>query len=276
MAGGVGSGYFAAPRPRVLGHRGAAAEAPENTLVSFAAALAHGVDILELDVHATADGVVVVIHDATVDRTTDGEGPVSAYAWRHLRRLDAGYRFTLDGEHYPFRGQGIRVPALAEVFEAFPAARFNIEVKQSDPPVAEQVVRVVEGCGALDRVLLAAEREDVMREIRRCARGRVATGYCAAEVADFAARAASGAWTDYRPPGVALQVPPRYEELELITPVHVAAAHALGIEVHAWTINEAAEMQRLLALGVDGIVTDFPGRARAVVDAFRRGRREGT
>ena len=115
--------FFDTPRPHLFAHRGASAEAPENTLPAFARAVEHGVPFLELDCHATRDGEIVVLHDAELERTTDGEGPVSARSFAELERIDAGFRFSPDGRSFPFRGRGLRVPRFAVVLEAFPGAR---------------------------------------------------------------------------------------------------------------------------------------------------------
>ena len=261
----MSSGYFAGVKPRVFGHRGAAGLAPENTIPSFALALALGADVLELDVHASRDGVIVVVHDPTLERTTDGSGLVREYSWRELQDLDAGYQFTRDGRDYPYRGHGVRLPTLEMVLRRFPLACCNIEVKQEDPPIVEEVVRIITGLDAQQRVLLAAEHDSIMQHIRHHA-GGIATSFAAGEVADFVARAQAANLRSYRPEGQALQIPPYFGEIKLITAESVAAAHACGIEIHAWTINERSEMERLLALGVDGIMSDLPGLARVVVD----------
>ena len=128
--------------------------------------LKRGVPYLEMDCHATRDGEIVVLHDAELERTTDGAGPVSSLSYAELSRLDAGHRFCADGRTYPFRGAGIRVPRLADVLAAFPDARINLEVKQADPPIAEEVVRLVRRARAEGRVLLAAEHEPVLAKLR--------------------------------------------------------------------------------------------------------------
>lgn len=257
--------YFALPRPRVFGHRGAAGVAPENTLPSFALAAALGADYLELDVHATRDGTVVVLHDASLERTTDGAGPIAACTWSEVAALDAGYRFTYDGRTFPYRGQAIRVPTLASVLEAFPRHRFNIEIKQAAAGMVDEVVALLERTGAAERSLLAAENDAIMQEIRHVAGDRIATGMCVADVVAFVDRAQRSDWSGYAPAGRALQIPPRFEDIELITRPHVEAAHRFGCEVHAWTINEPAEIERLLDLGVDGIMSDLPGLVAAAV-----------
>jgi len=263
------SSYFAPPRPRVFGHRGAAGVAPENTLPSFALAAALGADYLELDVHATADGEVVVLHDPEVDRTTDGSGPVAALTWSQVAALDAGHHFTHDGHSFPYRGQGVRIPRLAEVLEAFPNHRLNIEIKQADPPIVAAVLDVLQRAASLDRVLLAAEHDDIMRAIRRAAGERVATGMCVGDALDFLGRLQRDQWTDYTAPGNALQIPPAHAGIDLVTPASLAAAHRAGLEVHVWTINDAAEIERLLAVGADGVMSDLPG---LVATAVRRHR----
>ena len=121
--------YFELPSPIVIGHRGAAGERPENTLAAFAHGLETGAEILESDLHLTRDGVVVMAHDETVDRTTEGSGPLREFSFAELSKLDAGYRFSADGGRtFPFRGQGLRIPTLEEGLKVFPGARFNLEL----------------------------------------------------------------------------------------------------------------------------------------------------
>lgn len=256
---------FTGPTPRVFGHRGAAGLAPENTLPSFALALALGANVLELDVHASADGQIVVMHDATLERTTNGSGPLREQRWSMLQRLDAGYHFTRDGRDFPYRGQGVRIPTLEELLLAFPQTPCNIEIKQAEPPIAAAVISLIRRLHADQRVLLAAEHDSVMTEIRRHA-GGIATSCTASEVAAFVSCLTTTGFDGYEPPGCALQIPPRFGPIELVSADSVAAAHRCGLEVHVWTINQRDEMEHLLALGVDGIMSDLPGLARAVVD----------
>jgi glycerophosphoryl diester phosphodiesterase len=262
--------YLDGLRPRVFGHRGAAGVAPENTMPSFAAAIEAGADRLELDVHASADGHVVVFHDATLERTTNGVGPLRERSLAELQALDAGHAFrgSLDTGHasraqeqnFPFRGRGLRIPTLAEVCAAFPGVPLNIEIKQDAPAIEGAVLAVLDAHGGRERALLAAEADGIMARIRAAAPGAL-TGFSTGEAMEFIGRRAD---PTYRPQGVALQVPPTYGDFVIITAELVAAAHALGVEVHAWTINDEAEMDRLLDLGIDGLFTDFPGRAAAV------------
>ncbi len=259
---------FAGAPPRLFGHRGAAGVTPENTLPSFARAEADGVDVLELDVHATRDGEVIVLHDPTLERTTDGAGPVAALTFTELARLDAGYRFTRDGRAFPFRGQGIRVPRLADLLRAFPDMPLNIEIKSEGADIISAVVAMVRAAPA--RIVLAAEHDAIMQAIRAAAPD-VPTSLATGEVASFIGALHAGAAPALPEGAVALQIPPSFAEMTLVTAESVAAAHALGAEVHVWTINEAAEARRLLALGCDGIMTDVPHVIRPAV-AERRSR----
>jgi glycerophosphoryl diester phosphodiesterase len=250
--------YFDRATPHLFGHRGASGERPENTLPAFERAVAQGVPFLEMDCHATRDGEIVVLHDAELERTTDGAGEVSALSYAELQRLDAGHRFTPDGRTYPFRGAGIRVPRLADVLAAFPEAHVNLEVKQAEPPIAEEVVRLVRRHGAERRVLLAAEHEPVLAKLRALDAG-AALGSSTEDVIEFVRAALEGRLGSFAPRGHALQIPPDAFGKPLVTPELVAAAHDLGLFVHVWTINEPREMRRLLDLGVDGVMSDLPG-----------------
>ena len=263
--------YFDVPRPIVFGHRGASGEAPENTLVAFERALAQGAEILETDVHVTRDGEVVIAHDPDVARTTHGAGRIAQLRFRELAALDAGYRFTPDGgASHPFRGQGVRVPALREVFRRLPETRFNIEVKANDPRLIEGVVDLVAEHERAHLTLLAAAEEETLSAVRTELSRRGVAAALGASVADVLGfvRAAIGEGVAPKEP-MALQIPPSFGGDPLVTPALVDFAHRHDVQVHVWTINDEDEMRELLALGVDGIMSDFPGRLRAVVDARR-------
>lgn len=253
------SRYLEQPRPRLFGHRGASAHYPENTLPAFQAAIEAGVPYLELDVWATVDGYVVAHHDETLLRLCGDPRRVSEVTLAELKALDAGFGFSPDGLNRPCLNQGITVPTLAEVFKAFPAAFFNIEVKQEAPAIEEQVLAVIEEAGMADRVLLAAEQDTIMQRLRLLC-GPIPTGFSFDELAAFFAWLQGGCRGAYRPPGAALQIPETWGGRTLVTPDSVRAAHALGLEVHVWTVNEPQDMERLLALGVDGLMSDHPER----------------
>jgi glycerophosphoryl diester phosphodiesterase len=269
----VGHPFFDIGSPMVLGHRGAAGHAPENTLLSFERALALGAHTIESDVQWTADGVPVLIHDATLGRATNGTGRVDALSFEALTAVDAGHAFTIDdrGNVHPdaptsFAGHGLRVPSLEEAFTRFPDSRFNLEIKADAPAAVACVVDLVARFDRADRTLLTAANDETMTAIREELVRRdvpAATSACVAEVAAVAVAAAENG----EPPAeiMALQIPTSFANRPLVTPDLLAFAHAHGIQVHVWTINDAPEMNRLLDLGVDGLVTDFPERAAAVL-----------
>lgn len=256
--------YFALPRPVVIGHRGCAGEAPENTLLSFARGLADGAAILESDVHVTRDGVPVLSHDPDVARTTNGRGLVADHDFAQLGELDAGYAFESQGSH-PFRGREVRIPSLAQVLAEFPDARFNLELKADSPGAVTHTLDAIAAAGAAERSLLTAENDGVMQELHRELDARempVARGASAPDVLGFVRAALDGTTPTTR--AMALQVPAHFGSGELVTAEFVTHAHAHEIQVHVWTINDEAEMQRLLDLDVDGLVTDFPARMAEV------------
>jgi glycerophosphoryl diester phosphodiesterase len=245
--------------PVNLAHRGASARAPENTLEAFRLAVEAGAGGLELDVHVTRDGEVVVIHDASVDRTTDGSGAVAEMELEEIQRLDAGYRFSPDGGRtFPYRGRGARIPTLTEVYASFPEARVNADIKKAQSGAEEAVLRVIRSAGAEERTLIASTEHAVVRRFRRISRGHIATAASRREIAAFyvLSRARLGALA--RPVYDALQVPVEHRGIELVTPRFLRAARSTGVRVDVWTINDAAQMRWLLDLGVSGIMTDHP------------------
>ncbi|WP_303797733.1 glycerophosphodiester phosphodiesterase [Alicyclobacillus macrosporangiidus] len=250
------------PRPLIMAHRGDPVHAPENTLPAFESAILRGADALEADVHWTRDGVIVVIHDEVVDRVSDGHGRVRDMTWSELRRLDFGYRFTLDGRTFPYRGRGIRMLTLRELLTRFPEARFNIDIKPKDPPSLAQFVREVVECRAERRVFAASFHHKVLNRLRRIY-PQLATGASPCEAMAALARLHAGVGLG-RVKYKALQVPPRVRGIPWLTERWLERAHRSGLPVHVWTVNDPAEMERLFDLGVDGIVTDDPGQGVAV------------
>jgi glycerophosphoryl diester phosphodiesterase len=253
--------------PVNLAHRGASALAPENTIEAFRLAVEAGAGGLELDVHMTRDGHIVVIHDATVDRTTNGSGAVSEMTLDELRRLDAGHTFSPDGgPTRPYRGRGVRVPTLGEVLEGFPVVAVNIEIKAGTPGIEETVLGVLREANALGRALVVSTPHDIVKRFRKVSGGHVSTGASRWEIGVFYILSRVRLERLVRPAYDALQVPLRYRGITVVTPRFVRAAHARGVRVDAWTINQADEMSRLLDLGVDVIMTDRPGTLAAVLE----------
>lgn len=243
-------------RPLVIAHRGGAGLFPENTLYAFERASELGVDVVELDIHGTSDGELVVIHDATVQRTTDGAGRVSEMTLEQLKKLDAAYRWSPDnGKTFPLRQNGIKVPTLQEVFKALPKMRFNVEPKQPAPSLVKPLCKIIHENKMIERVVVGSFRQAIIDEFRReCP--DVATSASTTEVSKFLGMYKTGLTKAYRPEMQALQVP----DFIGITDEFVKAARERNLQVHVWTVNETNDMERLLKTGVDGIMTDYPDR----------------
>lgn len=242
--------------PLRFAHRGSRVLWPENTMVAFQGAVDLGYRYIETDVRLSRDGRVVIFHDHTLERLTDGEGKFHERGWDDLRRLDAAYRFDPDGG-FPLRGTGVTMPLLEEVAAAFPDQLFNIDLKQ--PGTSEQIADEVRRLRIEDRVLIGSFHDRRIRAFRRAGPG-VATSAGPAEVArTLVRRPHPGTGAD------AYQVPERGAGLRVVTRRFVDRAHAADKQVHVWTVNDPADMQRLLDLGVDGIVTDRPDLLNEVV-----------
>lgn len=252
--------FSAITPPLVIAHQGGDGLRPGDTLAAFENAARMGVDVLEMDVHASLDGVLVVMHDATVDRTTDGSGALKEMTLEQIKTLDAGYNWTPDGGlTYPYRGQGIRVPTLEEVFQAFPGYRMNIEIKQTEPSIAVALCDLIRQYHMLDRVLVASFHAQAMSEFRTAC-PEVATSMHEAEIRPLYFLARVGLAGLVSPTAQAVQVPEYWGSIHVLVPSFVRGAQRRGVQVHAWTINQPADMQRMLDLGVDGIITDYPDR----------------
>ena len=252
--------------PVNLAHRGASTLAPENTLEAFRIAVEEGAGGLELDVHLTRDGHVVVIHDPTVDRTTRGAGVVSEMTIDELRGFDAGCDFSPDGGRTrPYRGRGVRVPTLQEVLEEFPGTAVNIDIKAAYPSVEAAVLEVLQEANAQGRALVVSTPHAIVKRFREISGGRVSTGASRWEIGVFYVLSRLRLERLLNPAYDALQVPLRHRGIPVVTPRFVRAAHARGVRVDVWTINRSDEMRRLLDLGVDVIMTDRPGTLTEVL-----------
>lgn len=255
---------LAAERPLLFAHRGGSALAPENTLVAFRNAVNLSADALELDVRLTADDELVVFHDETLDRTTNGTGKVREKTLAELRQLDAGYWFSTDGgDSYPFRGEGAGISTIGEVFAAFPDHIVNIDIKDQSPLAVTRLAEEIAAAGAADRVIVASFDDDNLKRFRQLAPG-VATAAGPGETRMFYLLSRLGLWRFHRPLGDAFQIPTQSGRFQLDTTQFIEKAARNNQKVHYWTIDDPAEMRRLLELGADGIMTDRPDLALLV------------
>jgi glycerophosphoryl diester phosphodiesterase len=247
------------PGVQVIAHRGGAGLRPENTLAAFQHAAQIGADVLEMDLRVSADGTIVVMHDATVERTTDGAGAVSALSRAALQRLDAGYRWSPDGgATFPYRGRGVRVPVLEEVFQLLPEARMVLEMKQFESPSVVALCGLIRRAGKQRKVLVASFAGDALREFRGAC-PEVATSMYPLEARLFVTL-----FGLYTPAVPALQVPDRMRDQVLVTPELVARARDRNVKLHAFTVNDDARLRELAGMGVDGVMTDWPDRLLAI------------
>jgi len=234
----------------VLGHRGAKGHAPENTMPSFYKAIELGANMFELDIHMSRDGVLVVMHDKTVDRTTNGTGKVSDLTWDEIQRLDAGSWF---GPEFA----GTKVPRLEEVFEELAdKILIDVEIKAGEegpyPGIVDRLVDLVKGAGITERVLITSFHPQYLKEARAKLPGAQLGLIFDKERPDAIGEAVAEGWQVLHP------------HLRWVTKEWVEEAHAAGLLVRGWNPNEVEPMRRLIEAGVDGVGTDFPERLRAL------------
>ena len=240
--------YLDVPGPIGMAHRGGAATAPENALEAFEEAYGLGYRYLETDAHLTRDGVVVAFHDATLDRVTDSTGAIAAIDWDQLSSVRV-------------EGSGT-IPSVAQLLDRLPDARFNIDAKSD--AVVEPLVDLLDRHSAFDRVCVGSFSGRRLGRARRLAGDRLCTSAGPVEIARHVLR---GRRVPVRVSAAhALQVPVRTRRVEIVTPGFVQQAHADGLAVHVWTVDDPDEMHRLYDLGVDGIMTDRPDVLRAVME----------
>lgn len=252
--------------PRLLGHRGACAELPENTLPSFARAVEIGVDVIETDVHMTADGHLVTCHDPDGTRVAGVEKAIAACTLAEVQSWDAGWGHRDAAGERPFAGRGIYLPTLAEVLERFDEMRFNVDLKQRTPSIVEPLLDLLRALRAEERVTLASFHADVIAGVR--SRGyRGTTALTRREVAMVALMPRRGARRLVG--GHAAQIPLRAGPLDLSSRAFIDKCHQLGLWVDYWTINDPIEADVLLDRGADGIISDDPARLKPIVDRYR-------
>lgn len=252
--------FLSRPGPYLMAHRGGARVWPENTLPAFDGAARLGADAIELDVRLTADGEVVVFHDESTERVAGEQGTVEGRSLAELRRLDAGRNFTTDGgRSFPWRGRGLTVPTLFEVLARYPGMLVNVEAKAADPALAEALAAVVRRSGRLDEVCLGSSHDEQGERLRAllpeaCHFMPAGVATCHVLVA-HAGSQATGCPTGWDVADLPLRTDDGMTVVDALTVAHL---HGLGIPVHVWTVDEEADMRALLALGVDGLMSDRP------------------
>jgi glycerophosphoryl diester phosphodiesterase len=268
----AGTSVWLERRMIAYAHQGGAWESPSSTLHAIAHALEAGATGIELDVHATADGELVVCHDATVDRTTAGQGTIASFTLAELRQMDFSYWWIAGADvtpgrpsvEYPFRGRAPADPSfgiatLREVLERFPGVVLNLDIKQTTPVVApyeESLARLLAEFDRTDDVIVASFLDSATDAFR---------GFAPSVPTSAGTVATAEAWRALQAgenlpeiPAVAYQVPERQGDLVVVDEPFVAAAHRAGTAVHVWTVNDKESMGRLIDLGVDGIISDVP------------------
>jgi glycerophosphoryl diester phosphodiesterase len=255
-------------RPLVYAHRGGARLRPENTVAAFHHGLGLGADGLELDVHLTKDGVVVVHHDPTLERTTNGRGRLREQTADDLSRLDAGCNFRAADGTFPFRGQGLGIPRLSDILTRFSDVPIIIEFKVNEPELAERTIAVVRQAGAVERVTFGSFGARVLRAARAL-EPRIPTG-SSREETRWALYRSWVRWPLGRTAYAEFQVPEHSGLTTIVTPSFVAHAGRAGVPVKVWTVDDEADMRRLAGWGVAGIITDRPDIAAAVFGLTRK------
>lgn len=255
--------YFDTRKPQIIAHQGGNLLRPGNTMLAFNHARSLGVDVLEMDAHTAATGEVVLMHDDTVDRTTDGSGALIGMGLDQIKALDAAYHWPFDGDSTPYRGKGVRVPTLAEVLERFPGMPLNIEIKQETPSMAQPLCTLLRAHCAERRVLVASFHRGAMLEFRETC-PEVATSAFSGEVTLFLVHQKLGLASLYKPEAHALQLPAERFGIDLHAESIMRAAAQRRMHFDAWTINDEVSLERLFVQGVGGVITDRPDLAVAV------------
>ncbi len=244
--------------PLVIAHQGGDEVWPGETLYAFERSVALGVDILEMDVHITADNKLVLLHDESVDRTTNGSGLVEEMTLEELEQLDAAYWWSKDGgESYPYRGKGLVIATLEEVFQAFPDYPVNIEIKKTERSMAQPLCNLIREYDMQDKVLIASFHDERMAEFRDLC-PEVATSGSRAEVKKFVILNYAFLGGLYSPLETSLQVPEKDTGILLVRPGFMRGAHRRNLQIHIWTPNTPEDLQHFIDMGVDGIITDRP------------------
>lgn len=245
--------------PMVIAHRGGSSLRPENTIAAFKHALELGAHGLEMDVHLSRDKELVVIHDTTVERITEGRGRVEDMELKELKELDPGYGFTPPGRpgEHPWRGQGLEIPALREVLQEFPDTPLCIEIKPDNPEIVQILADMLREFGRLDNTVVSSFHHDVLERLRQELPGAI-TGASKVEVRRLYILHLFHLDGLYSPDFQVLQIPEKWGPFKLATQEFIRRAQDKGLLVQVWTVDKEESMRRYLEMGVDGIITDRP------------------
>ena len=257
--------FFKTDDFNVVAHRGGRGLGPENTLAVFRLSLEKGADILEMDIRTTADNHLIVLHDDTVDRTTDGNGAVNEMPLVQIKNLDAGYRWSGDGgKSYPFRNRGITIPTLPEVFKALDRIRMIVEIKENRPNMSKRLCNEIRQHRRISSVLVASIHSKVLNKFRTICPD-VANAAGPSEAVWFYYLSRIGLTAMYSPEENALLVPKTFKGRQVITNQFMGAAHQRHLKVAVWTVNSEENMKQLITMGVDGILTDYPDQLVSMI-----------
>ncbi len=249
---------FLDPMPRVVAHRGDSINFPENTLEAFISAVKMGIDVVETDVHITKDRKIVIWHDPTLERNTDGKGTIESHTYEELLKYDAGYTFTKDGgKSYPFRGKGVKLCTLDEALKACPDQRFNIDLKSKDTAIVDEFIKVIRSNHAEKRICCASFHYKNLKLMRAKAPD-ILTSVTTAEVIPLLIRQKLHILPKSFKRTIIFQVPREEAGIKVITPSFVKDMHERGAIVMVWTINDEKSMRELFKMGVDTVMTDDP------------------
>lgn len=249
---------FLSPMPRVVAHRGDSKYYPENTIPAFISAREIGVDVIETDVHLTRDGKIVIWHDPTLERNTNGKGTIESHTLSELKALDAGYTFTEDGGNtYPFRGKGVQLATLDEALKALPDTRFNIDLKSQEEEIVDSYLAVIRENRAEERVCTASFHLNNLKKLR-AKDPELLTSISTLEVIPLLMKQKMHLLPEHFARKIIFQVPVKQYGIKVITPSFVSDMHKREAVVMVWTINNEEEMEYLYSIGVDTIMTDDP------------------
>ena len=252
-----------------IAHRGGADLYPENTILAFENAQdKHTVDMIETDVHLTADDQVVIFHDQSLERTTNGQGYIAEWTYSDLSQLDAAYHFTRNGgASFPHRNQGLRIPRLSDVLARFPDMKFNIDLKAQNSRLASHVVDIINRANASARICVGSEYDEIA-ELLVGQLPKATHFFPVGALMTCMSQLIAGAHVTNPYGYQVLAIPLRYQDVKVVNPTRLHAAHSAGLRVTVWTVNDTQDMLSLIDMGVDGVMTDRPDRLHAALDGF--------